>query len=212
VYRPVPGRWLSQGRSQHQRSKSTPGVKVNTRRRLGEETLSASVTKKRRRQGKASPRWRRRPTRASPDQTILKQGNHSVVPRYPQVGKTMEGDNTAKRQRIVGRVFPDTYRKEKPWRERPPPEHSAFRHPGTIRRCCSRPLLRRRRLALRIKERTVSVLETPRGRYGFTRWASPWAWALARDLSQAYKAAQRSERSKYNASKTTKAQEGQGWE
>jgi len=38
------------------RSKSTPEVKVNTRRRIGEETLSASITKKRRRQGKASPR------------------------------------------------------------------------------------------------------------------------------------------------------------
>ena len=37
------------------RSKSTPGVKVNTRRCLGEETLSASVVKKRRRQGKVSP-------------------------------------------------------------------------------------------------------------------------------------------------------------
>ena len=44
-----------------------------------------------RRQDKASPRGRRRPTRASPDQTVLKQGNHSVVPRYPWVGKTMEG-------------------------------------------------------------------------------------------------------------------------
>jgi len=38
------------------RSKSTPGVKVNTRRCLGEETPSASVVKKVRRQGKASPR------------------------------------------------------------------------------------------------------------------------------------------------------------
>jgi len=38
------------------RSKSTPGVKVNTRRRLGEETPSASVAKRKRRQGKASPR------------------------------------------------------------------------------------------------------------------------------------------------------------
>jgi len=73
------------------RSKSTPGVKVNTRRCLGEQTPSASVVKKRRRQGKASPRWRHRPTRASPDQTVLKQGNHRVVPRYPWVGNTMEG-------------------------------------------------------------------------------------------------------------------------
>ena len=91
MYRPVSGRWLSQGQSQHQESKSTPGVKVNTRRCLGEETPNASVAKKKRRQGKASPRWRRRPTRASPDQILLRQGNHSVVPRYPWVGKTMEG-------------------------------------------------------------------------------------------------------------------------
>ena len=46
LYRPVPGRWLSQGQSQHRRSKSTPEVKVNTGRRLGEETLSASAVKK----------------------------------------------------------------------------------------------------------------------------------------------------------------------
>ena len=32
----------------------------------------------------------------------------------------MEGDETAKRQRVTGRVFPDTYGKERPWRERPP--------------------------------------------------------------------------------------------
>ena len=38
------------------RSKSTSGVKVNVRRRLGEETPSASVAKRKRRQGKASPR------------------------------------------------------------------------------------------------------------------------------------------------------------
>ena len=73
------------------RSKSTPGVKVNTRRCLGEETPSASVARARRRLGKASPRWRRRPTRASPDQTVPKQGNRRVVPRYPWVGKTMVG-------------------------------------------------------------------------------------------------------------------------
>ena len=38
------------------RSKSTPEVKVNTRRRLGEETPSTSVAKRKRRRGKASPR------------------------------------------------------------------------------------------------------------------------------------------------------------
>ena len=73
------------------RSKSTPRVKVNTRHCLDEETPSASVVKRKHRQGKASPRWRRRPTRASPDKTLLKQGNHSAAPRYPWVGKTMEG-------------------------------------------------------------------------------------------------------------------------
>ena len=38
-------------------------------------------------------------------------------PRYPQVGKTVDGDVIAKRQRIAGRAFPDTYGKERPWRE-----------------------------------------------------------------------------------------------
>jgi len=38
------------------RSKSTSGVKVNVRRRLGEETPSASVAKRKRRQGKVLPR------------------------------------------------------------------------------------------------------------------------------------------------------------
>ena len=68
------------------RSKSTPGVKVNTRRRLGEETPSSSVAKARRRlgEGVAQPGHRQ-------DQISLRQGNHSGVPRYPWVGKTMEG-------------------------------------------------------------------------------------------------------------------------
>ena len=38
------------------RSKSTSGLKVNIRRRLGEETPSASVATRKRRQGRASPR------------------------------------------------------------------------------------------------------------------------------------------------------------
>ena len=42
-------------------------------------------------------------------------------PRYPRVGKTVEGDKIAKRQRIAGRAFPDTYGKERPWREQTPP-------------------------------------------------------------------------------------------
>ena len=38
------------------RSKSTSGLKVNIRRRLGEETPSVSVATRKRRQGRASPR------------------------------------------------------------------------------------------------------------------------------------------------------------
>jgi len=33
----------------------------------------------------------------------------------------VEGDKTAKRQRIAGGAFPDTYGKERPWREQTPP-------------------------------------------------------------------------------------------
>ena len=74
----------------------------------------------------------------------------------------MEGDKTAKRQRIAGRAFPDTYGKEKPWREQTPPKSTrCFRHPGTIRCCCSRPLLRRGRRALGIKERTFRYQRHP---------------------------------------------------
>jgi len=51
VYCPVSGCWQSQGQSQ------TSGVKVNTRRRLGEETPSTSAAKRKRRQEEASPRW-----------------------------------------------------------------------------------------------------------------------------------------------------------
>ena len=65
---------------------------------------------------------------------------------------------------------------------------------STTRRCCSRPLLRSGRWAPRIKGRIALVFETPRGRYDPVRQASPWAWASKRDLSRAYRVAQRSER------------------
>jgi len=51
-----------------------------------------------------------------------------------------------------------------------------------IRRCCSRPLLRRGRQAPRIKGQIALVLETPHARHDAVRQASPWAWALMRDL------------------------------
>ena len=66
------------------KSKSTPGVKVNIRRRLDKGTPSASFAKRKRRQGKAPPRRRRRPTRASPRANIIKskQSQHdSPIPR-----------------------------------------------------------------------------------------------------------------------------------
>ena len=40
-------------------------------------------------------------------------------PRYPQVGKTVEGDEIAKPSGSLAGLFPDTYGKERPWRERP---------------------------------------------------------------------------------------------
>ena len=52
----------------------------------------------------------------------------------------------------------------------------------TIRRCYGRPLLRRERRAPRIKGQAALVFETPHGRYGAFRRASPWAWASWRDL------------------------------
>ena len=68
------------------KSKSTPEVKVNTRRRLGEETPSASFAKRKRRLGEGVAQPGRRQ-----DQISLSQGSHSAAPRYPWVGKTMEG-------------------------------------------------------------------------------------------------------------------------
>jgi len=49
-------------------------------------------------------------------------------PRYPQVGKTVEGDEIAKRQRIAGRVVPGYLWEGKTMEGTTPPtpEHSAF--------------------------------------------------------------------------------------
>ena len=58
------------------------------------------------------------------------------VPRYLWEGKTMEGTTPS----------------QNTWH---------FRHPRTIRRCCSRPLFRRGRRVLGIRGRTVWVLEAP---------------------------------------------------
>ena len=52
----------------------------------------------------------------------------------------------------------------------------------TIRRCCSRPLLRRGRQAPRIKGQIALVFKTPHGRYDTVRQASSWAWALKYNL------------------------------
>jgi len=51
-----------------------------------------------------------------------------------------------------------------------------------IRHYGSRPLLRRGRQAPIIKGQIALVFETLHGRYGAVRQASPWVWALKRDL------------------------------
>ena len=88
MYRPVSGRWLSQGQSQHQEWKSTQGVAWVKRRHVP-VTPRGSIAKARRCLGEGVAQPGRRP-----DQILLRQGNHSVVPRYPWVGKTMEGATT----------------------------------------------------------------------------------------------------------------------
>ena len=66
-------------------------VKVNIGRRLGEATPSASIAKRKRRQDKASPRAGDAKVGRRQGKMSRKQGNHSVAPRYPWVGKTMDG-------------------------------------------------------------------------------------------------------------------------
>jgi len=66
-------------------------VQVNTRRRLGEATPSVSIAKTGRRQDKTSPRARVVQLGRRQGKMSQRQGNHNVAPRYPWVGKTMEG-------------------------------------------------------------------------------------------------------------------------
>jgi len=66
-------------------------VKVNIRRRLGEATPRASIAQAGRRQDKTSPRAGVAKVGRRQGKVSQKQGNHSVAPRYPWVGKTMEG-------------------------------------------------------------------------------------------------------------------------
>jgi len=61
-------------------------VKVNIRRRLGETTPSTSIAK-----AGASPRGSVAKVGHRQGKTSQEQGNHSVAPRYPWVGKTVEG-------------------------------------------------------------------------------------------------------------------------
>ena len=93
----------------------------------------------------------------------------ALPPRYPQVGKTVEGDKTAKRQRIAGRAFPDIYGKERPWREQAPPGALGVLDTRGRYGAAVAGLSLGVGAGLRIKERTVSVLETPCGRYGVTK-------------------------------------------
>ena len=66
-------------------------VKVNIRRRPGEATPSASIAQAGRRQDKTSLRAGVAKVGRRQGKMSQKQGNHSVAPRYPWVGKTMEG-------------------------------------------------------------------------------------------------------------------------
>ena len=82
----------------------------------------ASMRRPRHRQERRKRRRQHETLRASPTQV-------SAVPppRYPQVGKTVEGDEIAKRQRITGRVVPRYLWEGKTMEgTTPPPEHSAF--------------------------------------------------------------------------------------
>ena len=78
------------------RSKSTPGVKVNTRRCLGEEMLSASVTKKRRRLGEGVARSNSTKARQSQCSSPIPMGRKdhggSDVVGRPQVPITRGSD------------------------------------------------------------------------------------------------------------------------
>jgi len=72
-------------------------VKVNIRRRLGEVTARQGVAngqgiaKRKRRQDKTSPRAGITKVGRRQGEMSQERGIHSVAPRYPWVGKTMEG-------------------------------------------------------------------------------------------------------------------------
>ena len=100
-YRIVPSRIRALTKS---RSKSTPGVKVNTRRRLGEETPSTNVAKRKRRQGEASPRWRCRPTRASPRSNVIKARQSQCGSPIPMGRKDHGGSDAVTRDKEKRKV------------------------------------------------------------------------------------------------------------
>ena len=77
-----------------------PGVKVNIRRRLDEGTPSTSVAKRKRRQGEASPRWRRRPTRASPRSNIIKSSQSQRGSPIPMGRKHHGGSDAVGRPQV----------------------------------------------------------------------------------------------------------------
>ena len=79
---------------------STPGVKVNTRRCLGEETPSTNVAKRKRRQGEPSPRWRRRPTKASPRSNIIKSRQSQRSSPIPMGRKDHGGSGAVGRPQV----------------------------------------------------------------------------------------------------------------
>jgi len=78
-----------------------PRVKVNTRRRLDEETPSTSVAKRKRRQGEASPRWRHRPTRASPRSNIIKSRQSQHGSPIPMGRKDHGGSDAVVRPQVL---------------------------------------------------------------------------------------------------------------
>ena len=88
------------------KSKSTPGVKVSTRRRLGEETPRAGFAKRKRRQGKASP-----------NQGVAKSKYHyvkAVTARSPiPMGRKDHGKSDAVRRPQVPMIRGSDKEKEK---------------------------------------------------------------------------------------------------
>ena len=106
--------------------------------------------------------------------------------RYPQLGKTVEGDEIARSQAShrqgcspipMGRK---DHGGSDPMGGFEPTRCLAFLDTlRTIRHCCSRPLLRRGHQAPRIKGQIALVFKTL---HGAVKQASPWAWALKCNL------------------------------